>query len=71
MIDFVYTTGKNIGTVNKSKLGEFISLSANATKNLADKHPKRFDCLYLGAFCKANDIKKEDLVKILKKDGRI
>ncbi len=71
MKDFCYTAGKNIGSLNKSKLGKFIGLSHSAINNLEKKHPQRLECLYFGAFCMANNINKIKLVEIVKNTKNI
>ncbi len=65
-IDFVNKTGQKIGEVQNTKLAKYLGNSEGAIRNLRDKEPRKFDCLYLGALCKANNIIKEDLIKLLK-----
>ena len=65
-IDFVNKTGQKIGEVQNTKLAKYLGNSEGAIRNLRDKEPLKFDCLYLGALCKANNIIKEDLIKLLK-----
>ena len=65
-IDFVNKTGQNIGEVQNTKLAKYLGNCEGAIRNLRDKEPLKFDCLYLGALCKSNNIKKEDLIKLLK-----
>lgn len=69
-IDFVTKTGQNIGEVQNTKLAKYLGNSEGAIRNLRDKEPLKFDCLYLGALCKTNNITKEDLIKI-KKDKNV
>jgi DNA-binding Xre family transcriptional regulator len=64
-IDFVNTTGKNIGQIQNTKLADFIGVSEGAVRHIKNKYPNRFEILYLGAFCKVNNIKKEDLIKLI------
>jgi hypothetical protein len=66
LIDFKTKTGKEIGKVKITELAEFIGISEGALRNRRKKNPKEFDIYYLGALCIANDIKKEDLKKLLK-----
>jgi len=35
---------------------------------MKEKNLHRLDCLYFGAFCKANNITKEDLIKLVEKN---
>lgn len=65
-IDFVNKTGEKIGEVQNTKLANFFEISEGALRNIRKKEPLKFECLYLGAFCKANNITKEDLEKLLK-----
>ena len=65
-IDFVTKTGQKIGEVQNTKLAKYLGNSEGAIRNLRDKEPLKFDCLYLGALCKVNNIIKEDLIKLLK-----
>lgn len=65
IIDFVNTSGKNIGKVQNTKLANFLDTSEGAIRTLRKKDILKFDCLYLGAFCKANKITKQDLVNLL------
>lgn len=66
LIDFVNKTGKNIGQVQNTKLAKFFGVTEGAFRSMREKEPLKFDCLYLGAFCKANNITKEDLENIFK-----
>ena len=63
-IDFVTKTGQNIGEVQNTKLAKYFGNSEGAIRNLRDKEPLKFECLYLGAFCKANNITKDDLIRL-------
>ena len=61
-IDFITNTNK----INNTKLGKFLcDLSEGSIRNLKTKYSKRYEAYYLGALCIANDIKKEDLQKIV------
>ncbi|KAB7891414.1 hypothetical protein [Poseidonibacter ostreae] len=62
--DFVTTSGKNIGEVQNTALGNFFDLTEGSIRSMRNKYPKRFKALYLGAFCIANDIEIEDLRKV-------
>ena len=64
--DFVNTTGKNIGEIQNTALGNFFEQTEGAIRGLRNNYPKRFNALYMGAFCIANDITIEDLRKIQK-----
>lgn len=48
--------------MQNTKLAKYFGNSEGAIRNLRDKEPLKFDCLYLGALCKANNITKEDLI---------
>ncbi|WP_418186717.1 hypothetical protein [Aliarcobacter lanthieri] len=65
IIDFVNKTGKKVGEVQNTKLANFFGNAESTIRQLRDREPLKFECLYLGAFCKANNIIKEDLIKIL------
>ncbi len=68
-IDFVNTTGKNIGQLQNTKLAAFLGVSEGAIRSMKRKEDQlRLDCLYLGALCKANNISKENLVEISKQN---
>ncbi|KAB7891379.1 hypothetical protein [Poseidonibacter ostreae] len=64
--DFLTISGENVGTIIHSRLAKFIGTAEGTTRALSKTNPKRYDCLYLGAFCMINDITKEDLLKINK-----
>ena len=64
-IDFVNTTGKNVGVIQNTKLANYVGVSEGAIRLIKAKDPHKLDCLYLGALCKANNIKKEDLINIV------
>lgn len=64
-VDFVNRTGKNIGEIQNTKLAEFIGVSEGAIRLMKTNDIHRLDCVYLGALCKANKIKKEDLIKLV------
>lgn len=63
--DFVNRTGKNVGKIQNTALANFFENSEGAMRSLSKREPLKFECLYLGAFCKANNITKDDLLKIL------
>ena len=62
--DFVNRSGKNIGQIQNTKLAGFVGISEGAIRLMKDKDTHRLDCLYLGALCKANNITKDDLIKL-------
>lgn len=64
-VDFVNRTGKNIGEIQNTKLANFIGISEGAVRLMKENDLHRLDCTYLGALCKANKIKKEDLIKLV------
>jgi DNA-binding Xre family transcriptional regulator len=64
-IDFVNKTGKNIGKIQNTKLANFLGISEGAIRLMKEKDLHRLDCNYLGALCKINNIKKEDLIKLV------
>lgn len=64
-IDFVNRTGKNIGEIQNTKLAKFIGISEGAIRLMRDNDTHRLDCNYLGALCKANNITKKDLIKLV------
>lgn len=64
-IDFVNITGKNIGEIQNTKIANYIGISEGAVRLMKKNNQKKLDCLYLGALCKANNITKEDLIKII------
>ncbi len=64
-IDFVNRTGKNIGEIQNTKLANFIGISEGAIRLMKANDLHRLDCTYLGALCKANNITKQDLIKII------
>lgn len=65
IIDFVNKTGKKVGEIQNTKLGKYLDYSEGGLRGLEEKYPKRYEALYLGSFCKANNITKNDLVKLL------
>lgn len=65
IIDFVTRTGEKIGEVKAPKLAEYVLTSERKIRFLKEKNKLMFDCLYLGAFCHANNIKKEDIKSLL------
>ncbi|WP_418181373.1 hypothetical protein ACNSOL_11780 (plasmid) [Aliarcobacter lanthieri] len=69
IIDFVNTTGKNIDQVQNTKLAAFFGNTESTIRKLGYREPLKFECLYLGAFCKANNITKEELIKLIKNRG--
>jgi hypothetical protein len=69
MNDFITTTGKNIGKIKNTEFGNFVNLGEGAMRNLEKKHPLRYKMLYIGALCKANNITKEDLIKLVENRG--
>ncbi len=64
-IDFVNRTGKNIGEIQNTKLANFIGISEGAIRLMKANDLHRLDCIYLGALCKANNISKKDLIKLV------
>jgi hypothetical protein len=66
-IDFVNRTGKNIGEVQNTQLGDFVGNHEATMRALRKKNPHKFDILYLGSLCKANGIDKEMLEKMKQK----
>lgn len=64
-IDFVNISGKNIGIIQNTKLANFIGISEGAIRLMKENDLHRLDCIYLGALCKANNIRKEDLIKLV------
>lgn len=64
-IDFVNTTGKNVGKIQNTKLAKFIGVSEGAIRLMKEKDLHKLDCNYLGALCKANNISKEDLIQLV------
>lgn len=64
-IDFVNRTGKNVGEIQNTKLAKFIGISEGAIRVMKQNDLHRLDVVYLGALCKANNIFKEDLIKLV------
>lgn len=64
--DFVYLTGKNVGNINYSDLGRFYGKQGQTLINQHNKNPKQLEAIYLGSLCQANEITKQDLIKIIK-----
>lgn len=67
-IDFVNTTGKNIGEIQNTKLAAFYNVVEGSIRRIKKEDPLKLECLYLGALCKANNISKQDLVEISKQN---
>lgn len=65
-VDFVNTTGSNIGEIQNTKLANFVNVSEGAIRLLRKNNTQKLNCLYLGALCSANDISKDDLITIYK-----
>ena len=65
MIDFVTTTGKNVGKIKNTELGIALGLGEGAMRNIEKKHPQRYEMMYFGALCEANKITKDELIKII------
>lgn len=64
MIDFVNTTGKNIGEVQNTKLARFVGKGEFSVRALRKRKPKEFEMMYLGALCVANGVSKDDIEKV-------
>ena len=64
-IDFVNRTGKNIGEIQNTKLSNFLGVSEGSIRLMKTNDLHKLDCTYLGALCKANNITKEDLIKLV------
>ena len=65
-VDFVKTSGKNIGEIQNTKLAEYFDMTEGGIRRLRKKeNNSKFNCLYLGALCKANNISKEDLINLM------
>lgn len=61
-VDFVKTSGD----IHNTKLAEFFNMTEGAIRRLKSKEDNlKFNCLYLGALCKANNISKEDLINLI------
>lgn len=69
--DFVNTTGKNVGEIQNTKLANFFGVTEGAIRKLKLSDGLKFDCLYLGAICKANNFTKEDLIYLIKNNDVI
>jgi len=64
-IDFINRTGKNIGEIQNTKLANYIGVSEGTIRLMKENNLHKLDCNYLGALCKANNITKEDLIKLV------
>lgn len=71
IVDFANKTGKNIGEPQNTKLGEYFETNERNIRYLKQTDKKMFDCLYIGAFCEANNIKKDDLLLLLEIKNRL
>ena len=69
--DFVNTTGKNVGEIQNTKLANFFGVTEGAIRKLKLSDSLKFDCLYLGTICKANNFTKEDLIYLIKNNDVI
>ena len=58
-----------MGKIKNTEFGNFVNLGEGAMRNLEKKHPQRYEMLYIGALCKANNITKEDLIKLVENRG--
>ena len=70
VVDFVNKTGKNIGGIQNTKLSNFLGATAKKIRYLKQSNELMFESLYLGAFCKANYVTKEDLIELIKQNTR-
>jgi hypothetical protein len=69
-IDFVTHSGKNIGTIQNTKLSIFLKITKRKILYLRNTNKMMFDCVYMGALCKANNITKADLIELLKQKNK-
>lgn len=69
IVDFVNKTGKNIGLIQNTKLGFFFETNEKNIRYLK-KQKNMFDCLYLGALCKVNNITRDDLIELIKQKNK-
>ena len=65
-VDFVNTTGENIDKIQSKKLADYFGMTEGAIRHMKNKDELKYDCLYLGALCKANNISKDNIKEILK-----
>lgn len=71
IIDFVNTTGKNIGKIQNTKLAAYFNASENFIRSLRKTDSLKLDCLYLGALCKANNVTKEHIIDLIQNQKKI
>jgi hypothetical protein len=69
MIDFLHKSPKRRGTIHYSELARFLDKTEGATRGLQRTNPKKFELLYMGAVCSANNITIGDLRKCLNKEN--
>lgn len=69
MTDFLHKTPKRVGTVNLAELALFLNKTEGTVRALQRTNPKKFEMLYRGAVCAANNITIEDLRKCLNKEN--
>jgi len=69
--DFITNCGKKPGTIKNSELSSFFDRKEFFIRQMKKRSPLQVECLYLGAFCKANNITKEDLLKVLEEKEKI
>lgn len=65
-VDFVNTTGKNIGKIQSKKLADYFGVTEGGIRYMKNNDELKYDCLYLGALCKANNVTKENIIEIFK-----
>jgi len=65
IVDFTNRTGKNIGKIQNTKLANYVGVVEGSIRLMKINNQQKLDCLYLGALCKANNISKDDLIKLL------
>ena len=65
MIDFLHKTQKRAGTVNLAELSNFLGKTEGTIRALQKQNPKKFEMLYMGAVCSANQIDIKKLKELL------
>lgn len=69
IIDFVNTTGENIGKIQNTKLATYLGVSERTIRYLSKTKPNQFNNLYLGSLCEANGITKESILALIKQNN--
>jgi len=64
MTNFLHKSKKRAGTVNVTELATYLGKDETTIRALKRTNPQKFEIIYLGAVCIANNIKIEDLKRI-------